>query len=111
VIVLRDGGWSVWCGCGYRSPASLELAGGFGPHCGSGGSPAYRGVRAAAPLQGGRLSSSRRHANARGREVAMSGKCSNQPGPAPPITDPTAVDNAAGLLLVRFAGVVKSSSS
>jgi hypothetical protein len=27
----------------------------------------------------------------------------------PPITDPTEADNAAGILLVRFAGIVKSS--
>jgi hypothetical protein len=59
MVVLRDGEWSVWCRCGWRSPPSPALSQLAVRHpCGSGGTPATRGRRAAVPLQGGCLSDS-----------------------------------------------------
>jgi hypothetical protein len=54
VVVLRDGEWTWWCSCGYQSPVAPTFAlVATGHSCGSGGSLATRGRRAAAPLQGG----------------------------------------------------------
>jgi len=61
MVVLRDGEWSVWCRCGWRSLPSPTLSQLTAWHlCGNGGTPATRGRRAAVPLQGGCLSGSQR---------------------------------------------------
>jgi hypothetical protein len=54
MVVLRDGEWSVWCRCGWRSLAFPALSQLTARHpCGSGGNPTIKGRRAAAPLQRG----------------------------------------------------------
>jgi hypothetical protein len=54
MVVLRDGEWSVWCRCGWRSPASSTLSQlTVGHPCGGGGTLAIKGRQAAALIQGG----------------------------------------------------------
>jgi hypothetical protein len=54
MVVLRDGEWSVWCHCGWRSPVFPALSQLTARHpCGSGGTLAIKGRQAATPIQGG----------------------------------------------------------
>jgi hypothetical protein len=102
MVVLRDGEWSVWCRCGWRSAPSPTLSQLTARHrCGNGGTPATRGRRAAVPLQGGCLSGS--HEDMRTgpeplplfvRLPSRSDKCSNPPA-LPSTAVPTRVDDLA----------------
>lgn len=118
MVVLRDGEWSVWCRCGWRSPASSTPSQLTAGHpCGSGGTLATRGRQAATPIQGGDATGAKVMRTEHGSRCHLSvsctcydraDKCSSPPAPIPN-NRAQGVDNPAALLLVRFGERVKSS--